>query len=85
MLCGVVVSLIDLPNVFRDLPGFRDLDGLCLSELRVELADMRRVRAVVEARVVDIVARLEASMTAVGTHERGIPEVELVAHGGKWL
>ena len=63
-------------------PVFRDVDSLNLRELRVELADMRRLRSVLDGRVVDIVRRIEESTREVGTHERGIPEVELVAHGG---
>jgi hypothetical protein len=64
------------------LPGFRDVESLTLPELRIELADVRRMRSLLDGRVVDIVRRIEESMRAVGTHERGIPEVELVAHGG---
>jgi hypothetical protein len=64
------------------LPGFRDVETLTLPELRVELADARRLRSVLDGRVVDIVRRIEESTRAIGTHERGIPEVELVAHGG---
>ncbi len=64
------------------LPGFRDVDSLNLRELRVELADVKRLRSVLDGRVVDIVRRIEESTRDVGTHERGIPEVELVAHGG---
>jgi hypothetical protein len=62
--------------------GWRALDGLSVPELRAELVEARRVRAMVDARVTDIVTRVEAATRAVGTHERAIPEVELVAHGG---
>jgi hypothetical protein len=31
---------------------------------------------------VDIVRRIEETTGEIGTHERGIPEVELIAHGG---
>jgi hypothetical protein len=51
-------------------------------ELRVELGDVKRLRAVLDGRLVDIVRRIEESTREVGTHERGIPEVELIAHGG---
>ncbi|MFM8856568.1 MAG: DUF222 domain-containing protein, partial [Actinomycetota bacterium] len=64
------------------VPGFRELDGLNIRELRVELAEARRFRSMLDGRVVDIVRRIEDSTREVGTHERSIPEVELVAHGG---
>ena len=62
--------------------SFRDVGSLDLRELRVELVEMKRLRSVVDGRLVDIVRRIEESTREVGTHERGIPEVELVAHGG---
>lgn len=70
------MSLIDLTRALRDV------NGMSVPELRAELADIRRMRAVLDARTVDIAALLDASTTAVGTHDRGIPEVELVSHGG---
>jgi hypothetical protein len=62
--------------------SFRDVGSLDLRELRVELAEMKRLRSMVDGRLVDIVRRIEESTREVGTHDRGIPEVELVAHGG---
>lgn len=53
-----------------------------VSELRSCLSQSKRARAALDALDVEIVALLEASLTAVGPRERGIPEVELVAHGG---
>ena len=64
------------------VPSFRDVGSLTLRELRVELAEMRRLRSMVDGRLVEIVRRIEETTREVGTHERGIPEVELVAHGG---
>jgi hypothetical protein len=65
-----------------DVLTWRALDGLSVPELRAELVEARRARAMLDARVTDIVTRVEAATRAVGTHERGIPEVELIAHGG---
>ena len=66
-----------------DLVGLlRDLESLSVPELRVELAEVRRLRAVLDARLADIVSRLESTMSAVGSPVRAIPEVELVTHGG---
>jgi hypothetical protein len=69
-------------SALSGLPGFRELDALNLRELRVELAEARRFRSMMDSRVVDIARRIEESTREVGTHERSIPEVELVAHGG---
>jgi hypothetical protein len=76
------MSVSETLSVVSGLPGFRELGPLMVGELRVELADVKRLRAVLDGRLVDIVRRIEESTREVGTHERGIPEVELVAHGG---
>jgi hypothetical protein len=55
---------------------------LTVRELRVELGEMKRLRSVIDGRLVDIVRRIEETTGEIGTHERGIPEVELIAHGG---
>jgi hypothetical protein len=76
------MSVSETLSVVSGLPGFRELGPLMVRELRVELADVKRLRAVLDGRLVDIVRRIEESTREVGTHERGIPEVELIAHGG---
>jgi hypothetical protein len=79
---GCVMSMSELMSALSGLPGFRELGPLDVRELRVELAEARRFRSMMDSRVVDIARRIEESTREVGTHERGIPEVELVAHGG---
>jgi hypothetical protein len=51
-------------------------------DLRECLDGSRRARAVLDAFDAQIAGLLHESTIRVGTHERGIPEVELVAHGG---
>jgi hypothetical protein len=51
-------------------------------DLRECLDGSRRARAVLDAFDARIAGLLHESTIRVGTHERGIPEVELVAHGG---
>ncbi len=60
----------------------RDVTGLSVDELRVELAEAKRLRAVLDARVLEIVALLEATMTTAHAPVRAIPEIELMAHSG---
>jgi hypothetical protein len=76
------MSVSESLSALSGLPGFRELGPLNVRELRVELGDAKRLRAILDGRVVDIVRRIEESTREVGTHERGIPEVELVTHGG---
>jgi hypothetical protein len=64
------------------VPGWASLSGCSVSDLRECLSGSRRARAVLDAFDAQIAGLLHESMIRVGTHERGIPEVELVAHGG---
>ena len=57
--------------------SFRDVGSLDLRELRVELVEMKRLRSVVDGRLVDIVRRIEESTREVGTHERDIAETSM--------
>jgi hypothetical protein len=76
------MSVSETLSVVSGVPGFRDVGSLTVRELRVELGEMKRLRSVIDGRLVDIVRRIEETTGEIGTHERGIPEVELVAHGG---
>lgn len=69
------------PDVARSL-GLRDLAGLSVAELRVELSETKRLRSVLEARVLEITSILDATATAPGAPERAIPEFELMEHSG---
>jgi hypothetical protein len=64
------------------VPGRDDLSGCSVPDLRECLDGSRRARAVLDAFDTRIVSLLETATRTVGTHERGIPEVELIAHGG---
>jgi hypothetical protein len=64
------------------VPGRGDLVGCSVPDLRECLDGSRRARAVLDAFDAQIAGLLHESTIRVGTHERGIPEVELVAHGG---
>jgi hypothetical protein len=64
------------------VPGRGDLSGCSVPDLRECLDGSRRARAVLDAFDVQVADLLHASTIRVGTHERGIPEVELIAHGG---
>jgi hypothetical protein len=71
------MSVSETLSVVSGLPGFRELGPLMVRELRVELADVRRLRAVLDGRLVDIVRRIEESTREVGTHERGASEASM--------
>jgi len=60
----------------------RDLAGLPVEDLRHELAEAKRLQAVLDARVLEIVTLLSATMTATDSAVRAIPEYELMAHSG---
>ena len=60
-----MMSVSESLSAVAGWPVFRDVDSLTLPELRVELADMRRLRSVLDGRVVDIVRRIDASTRAV--------------------
>ncbi|MGA0879318.1 MAG: DUF222 domain-containing protein [Ilumatobacteraceae bacterium] len=62
--------------------GLRDLAGLPVEELRIELSEAKRLRSVLEARVLEIASLLEATTTAAGAPVRAIPEFELMEHSG---
>lgn len=62
--------------------ALRDLAGLPVEDLRVELAEAKRLRALLDARVLEIVSLLEATMTAAHSPVRAIPEFELMEHSG---
>lgn len=62
--------------------ALRDLAGLTVEDLRVELAQAKRLQAVLDARVLEIVSLLGATMTAIDSPVRAIPEYELMAHSG---
>jgi hypothetical protein len=64
------------------VPGRDDLSGCSVPDLRECLSGSRRARAVLDAFDAQIAGLLHESTIRVGTHEHGIPEVELVAHGG---
>ncbi|MFM8857782.1 MAG: hypothetical protein ACKOI2_11395, partial [Actinomycetota bacterium] len=64
------------------VPGWGALSGCSVPDLRECLDGSRRARAVLDAFDAQIAGLLHESTIRVGTHERGIPEVELVAHGG---
>jgi hypothetical protein len=64
------------------VPGRASLSGCSVPDLRECLDGSRRARAVLDAFDAQIAGLLHESTIRVGTHERGIPEVELVAHGG---
>ena len=64
------------------VPGRGDLSGCSVPDLRECLDGSRRARAVLDAFDAQIAGLLHESTIRVGTHERGIPQVELVAHGG---
>jgi len=64
------------------VPGWDALSGCSVPDLRDCLDRTRRARAVLDAFDARIAGLLHESTIRVGTHERGIPEVELVAHGG---
>jgi hypothetical protein len=64
------------------VPGRDDLSGCSVPDLRECLDGSRRARAVLDAFDIQVACLLHESTIRVGTHERGIPEVELVAHGG---
>ena len=49
---------------------WRALDGLSVPELRVELAEARRMRAMLDALDTRIVSLIEAATRSVGTHEQ---------------
>ncbi len=61
-----------------DTARCRALDGLSVPELRAELVEARRVRAMVDARVTDIVTRVEGVARACGTHERCASETQMI-------
>jgi hypothetical protein len=71
---GCVMLVSETLSVVSGVPGFRDLRSLTVRELRVELADVRRLRAVLDGRLVDIARRIEESTREVGTHEGGQSE-----------
>ena len=71
---GCVMSVSESLSVLWGVPGFRDVGSLTVRELRVELADVPRLRAVLDGRLVDIVRRIEESTGEVGTHEGGQSE-----------
>ena len=64
------------------VPGRASLSGCSVPDLRECLDGSRRARAVLDAFDAQIAGLLHESTIRVGTHERGIPEVELVVHGG---
>jgi hypothetical protein len=64
------------------VPGWASLSGCSVPDLRECLSGSRRARAVLDAFDAQIAGLLHESTIRVGTHERGIPEVELIAHGG---
>jgi hypothetical protein len=64
------------------VPGRDDLFGCSVPDLRECLSGSRRARAVLDAFDAQIAGLLHELTIRVGTHERGIPEVELIAHGG---
>jgi hypothetical protein len=68
------MSVSESLSVLWGVPGFRDVGSLTVRELRVELADVPRLRAVLDGRLVDIVRRIEESTGEVGTHEGGQSE-----------
>jgi len=68
------MSVSESLSVLWGVPGFRDVGSLTVRELRVELADVPRLRAVLDGRLVDIVCRIEESTGEVGTHEGGQSE-----------
>jgi hypothetical protein len=45
------MSMSESLSALSDLPGFRELDALNLRELRVELAEARRFRSMMDSRV----------------------------------
>ncbi|MFM7126624.1 MAG: DUF222 domain-containing protein, partial [Actinomycetota bacterium] len=69
------------PGVARSL-GLRALAGLPVEELRRELAEAKRLRSILEARVLEITSLLDATATASGAPIRAIPEFELMEHSG---
>lgn len=60
----------------------RDLAGLTVEDLRLELAEAKRLQAILDARVLEIVSLLGATMSAIASPVRAIPEYELIAHSG---
>jgi hypothetical protein len=56
---------------------WRALDGLSVPELRVELAEARRMRAMLDALDTRIVSLLETATRAVGTHEQRVAETSM--------
>lgn len=60
----------------------RDLVGLTVEDLRLELAEAKHLQAVLDARVLEIVSLLGATMSAIDSPVRAIPEDELIAHSG---
>jgi hypothetical protein len=56
---------------------WRALDGLSVPELRVELAEARLMRAMLDALDTRIVSLLETATRAVGTHEQRAAETSM--------
>ena len=75
-------TICDMGTISLSLPERGELTGWSVPQLRRCLSESKRARAMLDALDVDIVALLEASLTAEGPCVRGIPEVELVTHGG---
>ena len=55
------MSVSESLSALSGLPGFRELGPLNVRELRVELGDAKRLRAILDGRVVDIARRIEES------------------------
>jgi hypothetical protein len=83
------MSVSETLSVVSGLPGFREVGSLMVGELRVELADVKRRRAVMEWRLVDIVRRIEESTQEVGTRERDVTATsmrgEVVSPTVRWV
>lgn len=60
---------------------FAPLSGLTLADARTELANLKRDRAVIDARILAVISHIDALATA-DQPEFAVPERELMAHAG---
>jgi len=61
--------------------SFAPLSGLTLADARAELANLKRERSILEARILAVVTHIDSLATAERP-EYAIPERELMAHAG---
>ncbi len=61
--------------------SFAPLAGLTLADARAELANLKRERSILDARILAVVAHIDSLATA-DRPEYAIPERELMAHAG---